>query len=179
MMKLAAGSYWGQLVQSGVAVADNEKKTPSIWMRFLIVYEADPQSETGWKAIPETTRDMNWYLSDGAMPHTSKKLEKIEFNGNFDAPGFADELSHGIELVCKPKTGFGQRASETFEEWDIAKCVIGGTVEYREADSALKRQLTAKFRSISTASKKPSGPPPPTQRPAAQTVELHNDDVPF
>ena len=112
----------------------------------------------------ETGEEVKVYLytTDAAWPWTTKKLEAMGFNGNFDAPEFTK--GQDVELQCRQDSWEGK----TREKWDIA-----GGVTAAPPDKA--RQLAARYRStVTVPPTRPAGrpatppaPPPPAPKPPA------------
>lgn len=170
----AQGSYYGKPTQGVTGAASTG--TPQMVVTFNVTHIANTDGE--WESIaPFDVRTYN-FLSDGAWPHSEKRLKAIGFNGNFDAPAFNCD---GIALRCEHDT-FNNKPKE---KWDID---IGGG-EVKKADDNTIRSLTAKWKGAA----KPSAAPKPPGKPAAPAAArkpamagagathepVAEDDIPF
>lgn len=142
----AEGTYYGtpKLGTTGAASTG----TPQMVVDFNVTHIAD--GGDGWTEIQPITARVYLFLSTGAWEYSEKKLKAMNFNGDFDNPGFQCE---GIALVCKHEV----HNSKTKEKWDIG----GG--EVKKADDNTIRSLTAKWKGAA----KPSAAPKPPGKPAA------------
>jgi len=144
-------------LKTGV-VTKSEKGGSQMAVVFDVTHVADAGQ---WAPLP-TPIERTLYLSfsDNAWEYTEKKLLALGFNGDFNAPDFADEAKfEGVELNCRHEEYNGK----TTERWELAKW--GGAKEIVKADNDAIRQLSAKWKSRTAApAPKPAGrptPPPP------------------
>lgn len=118
----APGKYWGTNPR-GIATKSSTG-TPAIAITFHVEYNGTPYDRTVYL-----------YLSDAAWEHSYKKLKRLGFNGDFDAPKFSVD---GAELECK----FEQYQGKDREKWELA----GGDFEIAKADDGTIKAMARKWK---------------------------------
>jgi hypothetical protein len=189
-IKYDDGVYFGKPVS--MVSGYSSKDTPQIVAEFTITHIAH---DGQWVEVQQANRRVYLYTSDAAWPNTSKRLEVLGFNGDFNHPDFSDTVkAEGVSLACKIEEYQGKSR----EKWDINGSG-GGEVKPLPADKA--RQLSARWKnehpakmavkSAPKAAPKSSGPTAPASAPgvAAQPVgtatgkapgeEVTEEDIPF
>lgn len=166
-----AGSYYGRPTQGVTGTASTG--TPQMVLTFNVTHIANAEGE--WDSITPFDARSYVFLSDGAWPHSEKRLKAIGFDGNFDSPKFNCD---GIALRCEHDNYNGKPK----EKWDIDT----GGGEVKKADDNVIRTLAAKWRSAakpSSAPKPPGKPAAPARQPVAAgsggAAPLDPDEIPF
>lgn len=158
------GNYYARFVEATTGEARNEKRTPYIALVFEITHRAVGQNWEPFAA--EYPAKINWWLTDGAWPYTSKKLQAVGFNGDFTNPDVSMEFkSDGHALTCTMN-------ANGYPEYDLPEVASGGEPQPLTTDTA--RKLTARYRTDAAASKVPGGAPkaPPAAPAPTAPVDL-------
>jgi hypothetical protein len=173
---MQAGDYWGVITGAETSELDNAKRTPLMYVKVLISHVAgvDGNGAPAWVPLEQQAeRDMRFFLTEKAWPHTEKKLRGLGFNGDFENPQFGDKaIADGVKLVCTHQAGNG--ADQTlYENWDLAEW--GERKERQPASKDTVRKFAALWRTGSSAAAKPAGGPPamsapPPAQPKAPTA---------
>lgn len=169
------GQYWGVPI-SGITGMSSSSK-PQMVVTVKVTHQADPASEDGWRTIGQQERKVYLSFSDAAMPYSNAKLEKLGFNGDYNAPGFS---APGVELRCSHE----EYKDKLGEKWDV-----WGQMAVEQAPDDVIRQLNAKWRAKhpTKAAGRPT-PPPPKREPApvaatepegAESPSVDKSDIPF
>jgi len=138
-MKFEIGKYKGKLLDAGVAVLDNEKQTPYMYLMFDILSHIQAGEE--YDITEQATRDVKFFLSEKALPYAEKDLAKLGFNGDFEHPEFFEKLyTEGCELFC----GENVNGDKVYEDWSIVG--LGGQTEKKPAPKNLLKKLNAKWK---------------------------------
>lgn len=169
MPRFEPGAYYMQGPLSlGVAKSKN-KGTPYLWIAGDITQVAD---NGGWSPVAQAEqRQVDLYLSDGAMPITQRQLEPLGFNGDLTNPSLSAEKMNGIIVYCTHEDYNGKPQ----ERWSLDGG--GRKRENVAADANEIRRLNALWRSSKAA-----GPVAPTMPPpAAPTMPPPptGDEIPF
>jgi hypothetical protein len=176
MPTFEAGRYYCQVIdgQYGVTVQNNEKKTPLFYVDFQPTHRSAIGTD-GQPAWVETgtadTRTLRLYLSDGAMGYSLEKLQRLGFNGDFQAPAL-NGVADGVELECKHESYNGK----TQERWDLP--AVGFVREAPTVD--LIRRLNAQYKQA-MASKAAQAIPSAVNAPKAPPTKpaTKEDGTPF
>jgi len=174
-MLAAQGNYWG--TKKDIGPNRSSKGTPQIDIVFEITHIA---GNGEWNPIATFNRTVRIYLSDKAWEQSVKKLESLQFNGDFDHP---DITSDGLELTCEHETYNGKQQ----ERWELVSW--SGSKERTPPDKATLMKLNARYKVATAASKvpasKPSAPPTRADDPLADYDDdgsgtpPSDDDIPF
>ena len=155
---MTQGSYFAKLVRWGRGLSQ-VKQSPQVWLEWEISMDGTSGS---WVEIQPTKRTMFWSLAGGAVPFTMERLDRLEFNGNFDdAMTFGVTATTGMEIICKHSV---KPDGGTREEWDIP--FAGNPQEDTAFDPATTRQLTAQWAQHKATQGRPA-PSPPRGKPPA------------
>jgi hypothetical protein len=146
------GYYTAQILP-GVTFGLSNTGTEQIVIPIRITHDSDGQELTA-----PATRYVYLYCSEKALPHTIEKLERLDFNGNFESPELSATETQ-VRCTIEEYNGKDQ------EKWDIAK---GGAI-VKPADRSIAKRLTAKYRAI-TGKSAPTAPRPPIQAPPTTTA---------
>ncbi len=157
--------------------------TPQLALKFEVTHiaVATPEGNSAWQELDEPMdRTIFLSLTNAAWPYAKKKLERNNFNGDFDNPQLV--MPDGIELVCQEDTYQGRTRSR----WDIPR---GDAAEAKPAGQDKVRRLNALWKveqakataPKATAPKLPTAPPTPKQSDASAESgqEADDKDVPF
>jgi len=145
-------TYHGGCVLKSAVTAAASTGTASVAMVFQV---PDVGERTVWL-----------YLSDGAMPYTTEKLEACGFNGDFADPKFDQRLyDEGIQLSSHTEDYDGTPK----EKWDIARERKPITPAASDLVKKLSREWKMRNGTTSTAGKPPASKPssPPSAPPAS------------
>lgn len=186
MASFAQGMYWMSNVRIGLGESDNVNKTPFVYLKGDITHQ-DSGGQTQ-AVLQPAERTVFLYLSDGAMPYTIEKLDKLGFNGDFARPAISQESQSGIWVECSHDLYKGK----TKEQWNLPH--EGGSFEPQALTNDAVRALNAKYRQMK-GGKPAAGPPQraptkqakpaaaPNPAPAAQPDGAvpfeHDTNVPF
>lgn len=169
MAKKQAGSYYGQLIETGTDTLNNAKKTPFIYLTFRVTHFSQNGS---WVETEEFNRDVKFFLSNSAWPYTEKNLETLGFNGDFENPAFKAELYNpGSELICSIREDGGK----SYEEWELSVVANKATKERKAPSTDILQKLNARWNTNNSAK---SAPPAPTTGGSAPPAPK-DDDIPF
>lgn len=149
------GTYSGVVV-GATTCESSAKKTPQIAIHIQVEHVANAAGE--WEKIQPEQRTAYLALTDAAWGYTQEKLNRLAFNGDFDAPEFTREPAL---FECRHDTYEGK----TREKWDLAG---GGTGAPDKAASDVIRKLNSRWKAAAAArpaagpaAKAPPPPPPP------------------
>lgn len=137
-----------------------------------------------WSPIAAIEGILRIYLSDAAWSMSVKKLESLNFNGDFDHPAITIE---GVCLICNLETYKGK----TREKWELADFV--GSGKCNPPDKATLLKLGARYKTATATSKTPASSPPPVPStdpgsdplaeyegtPPSEAEVPAEDDIPF
>ncbi len=165
---LDQNSYFGRLIDAGLTVI-GEKQTPAMVLTFEITHQAQSGK---WDPITEVRRDVAFFLTEKARDTSFSDLMKIGFNGDMEAPKFAQDLTDGTELSVEHETYNGK----TSERVRIAKLKPAGR-ERKPPAKDVARLLAAQFKQAAASSARPSTPPP--MAPPAMPAHDPADPTPF
>lgn len=157
MTSLNAGTYLGRLSEASL-VEIGKNNTPGMELQFELTHIADAGE---WLPIQAVIRASVIWLSEKAIDGGMRDLHALGFDGNFDAPRFAEDMYSGVELILEHEMYEGKPQ----ERLQIAKLRRSGGKKL--TDASAKQRLAARFRSVATTSARPSIPPPPAPAPAA------------
>jgi len=186
-MAQQTGTYFGKLIEVGLD--KNANGTPFLYMTFQIAHFYD----NGWVELPQPlVRDVRFYLSDAAWPYTAQDLEKYDFNGDWQNPGFREDLSDpGVEIICTSRKG---EDNKVYNDWDLPDRSFGSGKERTPPTRDEVRTFQARWDTQKNANRKPPGspgapPPPNTSLPPRQATQPNpspqygapdaGDDIPF
>jgi len=164
---LNPGIYLGRMTECGQSES-KEKKTPYFWIEFKIEYVAVNRT---WEPIDPTSRDINFYLSEGAWDISIANLKSLGWNGNLESPQFSPEVSTGINLECTHEDYKGKMQ----ERWSLPYAGRDRAPLDRAAQRALQAKLAKEFKD------RPAGAPmapPPAAVPAVLST-THNAPKPI
>jgi hypothetical protein len=130
------GIYWG--IPKSAVTTTSSNNNPQLEVKFDVTAVAN--ANNGWDDL-EQPQERTIYISltDKAWKYSKPKLDKLGFNGNFDAPAFNSE---GAELACKNETYQGKAR----EKWDL-NGFGGGSAQ--PAPSDVTRRLNALYKQAS------------------------------
>jgi len=161
-MLLAAGNYTGVSKDVGM---DTSKKGSTY---LDIIFEITHVAENGqWIGIDPQDRHLRLFLTDAAWSYTERKLDDLEFNGDFKNPQITDK---GVILECEHEIYEGQ----TREKWDLPG--DGNRDRQAPPDDEL-RKLSARYKTATANNKMPAGiPSMPSTTPEPSPTP---DGIPF
>lgn len=159
MSNLPPNQYFGKMVNAAFG-AIGQHDTPAIVLTVELTHVA---AGGEWRDIETTKRDIPFFLTENAKERSFQDLQKLGFNGDFDAPKFSDpDLAAGLELTVINET----YNSKLQDKVSITKLKAGGR-ELKAVNADVKRSLAAQFKTLTSASARPSTPPPPRAAPPA------------
>lgn len=170
MPKFEPGAYYMTGIELGTGQSTN-KGTPYLYIKGIISQQA---KDGGWTPVasPEV-RQIELYLSGGAMPITMRQIEPLGFNGDFDNPAFAADKMAGLVVYCEHEAG---QKGGSFEKWALEQ--RGSfTKENKPLDSKAVRDLNARWRAAKGGAAAPKLAPPPA--PSAGPKPPTGDEIPF
>lgn len=156
---MSAQYFKGCSLKSAAFTTSKQKQTPCLALQFNV-----PIPDEG-----DIERTVYLYVSDSAIQYTDEKLERLGFNGNFEAPEFSN--AGDVELSRK----FEVYEGKDQERWDIARGG-GGGFEHPAGPADVARRLSQRWRAMhgtkpASAPAKPAAPapkkapPPPAKKP--------------
>jgi len=159
---LSIGTYSGVCKDMGMDTSDNG--SPYLDVVFEITHVAQNDK---WVGIEPQDRHLRLFLTEKAWPYSERKLDALEFNGDFMNPKITDK---GIVLECKHEIYEGQFR----EKWDLP----GDNKRERQVPSDDElRKLSTRYKNATANTKKPPGGP---SLPATPTnIAPTPDDIPF
>ena len=115
-----------------------------------IVFEITHYAENGeWVGMQSQDRHLRLYTSQAAWQYTERKLQILEFNGDFKNPQIT---TGGVVLECEHEVYEGK----TREKWDLP---YDGNRERQLPPDDELRTLSARYKSAIANTKKPAGSP--------------------
>jgi hypothetical protein len=147
------GKHWG-LVKSAVNTKSSRKGTPELAITVLVTHELDVANGE-WVPIANVEKVIHLYLSDAAIDYSIEKLERLGFNGRFDAPQFSDEVTKdpGVGLYMKLEPDEKGRSREN---WDFSNVNVP---EALPAEESLQLNARYKAKTAKPTTNKPAGKP--------------------
>lgn len=153
-MPFEPGTYRGQLKEAVCC----EAKTGNLQLALKFDV-TEHWNGSGWGGVSTPSeRTVFLSLTDKAWPYSSAKLERLNFNGNFEKPEFSLDPA-GVDLVCSEESFNGAMK----ERWELGGF---GVAREQAATDKLKR-LNSRWRA--TATKKPTAPPAPLTPPTSSS----------
>lgn len=178
-MQVPPGAYCGPIVEAGLRELPNEKRTVVFYITVELAYE---ESNGQWVPLDPAygspcLRDVEWFCSEKAWPHTVKRLERLGFNGDFKQPRFSPEHEESLVVQCRHET----RDDRTYERFDTEP----PAAEKSPPGEDVYRLLSARWGN-NQAPARPAGPPPraapppnrTTVRPARENVTEYQSSRP-
>ena len=161
-MMFESGTYRGQL-KSAVGT---EAKTGTLQMALKFDV-CEHWNGTAWEGVAmPAERTVFVALTDKAWQYSKPKLERLNFNGDFESPAFETDPA-GVELVCTEESYNGKPV----ERWELG----GYGLELHQAATDKLKRLNSRWRATSLPPKRaapvkaPVAPPTPTSPPATPT----------
>jgi len=170
------GAYLGSLktVEFGTF---KEGGAPFMFIIFNVTHRAE---DGDWLDMPSGAEaSVGLCLSQASMPYTSKKLQTMGFDQNWDEPGFAPRFYEGnVALTNQHKDNNGN----INDEWIIDELKGGGG--FKPLDASVMASIKAAYKSTVPPKGAPPAPPkapaPASQRPAPPANPAKpDDDLPF
>ena len=152
--------YYAAKVKRPYVTAVGAKDTPVFAIEFTVThFKGD-----GWEQLQSPmTRTVNLFLTEAALPYTTEKLQRLEFNGDYQAPALTDRP---VELEAKE--------DGEYVRWNLAKGSAPREVKPVEASvlSMLTAQWAAEFGAPAAPAPAPAPAPvtPPVAPPVAPPV---------
>jgi len=165
------GTYCGKPVS--IKVCETSTHKPIAEVQFAISHMKPEGCD--WTPVEPMTRKVGMFLTEAALPYSTKKLQACGFNGDYASPII--DGSKSVELWAKE--------DGEFTRWDVApaaKSTVRAALE-PSALQALNAQWAAEFGApapvapapVPQAPSAPVAPPPPPPFPEDEQLP----DLPF
>lgn len=151
-----------------------------------IVFDISMMAVNGqWVSVGESfKRHVYIYLTDAAWEMSKRKLEALQFNGNFEIPQITNE---GVNLQCSHET-YNNKLRDRWELLDFgerdrvppSKVVLGKLTARYQNDAAPSIPTNTSVPATTTPQQTP--PPIDSTAPKPSDAEIPadmNDDIPF
>lgn len=134
--------------------------------QFVVTFDVTHRDSNGaWEPITPIERDVYLSTTEKAWPYTEKKLEALGFDGNFNAPKFANPQA---TIIARTETHDGKARLK----WDI--WTEREKPEYKPVTTDEQRKLMARWKqSHPQAASAPKPPATPAQ------PQPEDDGIPF
>lgn len=157
------GIYWAAIKGSGMAESATK---PGAFYFFIDIKVTHIARDGNWEQLPQALdRTIIWSLSDKAYEYTERRLKSMQFNGDFENPGFGPDTANGIQVTCKNETYEGKPR----ERWDIP----AEQGERKQASTDAIAKMKARW-----ATNKAVNAAPPVGKPAAPAIPKPANHVP-
>lgn len=156
-MRTAEGKYWGPVTK--LAFGQSKNGSPQVEVSIQLTHNEQLE-----KLAQPIERTSFWSLVGAAEDYSMKKLDAIEFNGDFhNSPDYGQQAKEGVWWVCEHDEYNGK----TRERWDLLEWGTGRETKPMETDTL--RTLTARWKARNSGKPKPApaaaGPTPPADPP--------------
>lgn len=173
------GDYAAKVTRQAFGQSDNEKKTAFFALTVQPAARIDMETGDRTDVAKSYDRTIKMFLSEGAAPHTVKKLRALGFDGasfgdlNPDTEDHFSFVGQEVVVRCKHEDYNGSPV----EKWDFPQ--EGGGLENKPLDDKGMRRLDALFGKVLKETKPAAKSDPPRETATAGAGNGAKRKTPF